>query len=254
MPISWNEIRHNALAFSREWATETREEAEAKSFWDEFFKVFGIKRRTIASFEEPVKKLTGTWGYIDLFWKGMLLAEHKSRGKPLDKAHTQAMEYIQGLKTAHRDAEILRYVIVSDFAIIALHDLEEGTSLHIPLANLHEHVDKFGFIPGYKQHKLDEQDPINIKAVERLGELRDALGDGGYTGHDLERFLVRILFCMFAEDTALFERDAFTLFIENHTQADGSDLSGQLARLFQVLNTPIENRQRNLLEELASLP
>ena len=254
MPISWNEIRHNALAFSREWATETREEAEAKSFWDEFFKVFGIKRRTIASFEEPVKKLTGSWGYIDLFWKGMLLAEHKSRGKPLDKAHTQAMEYIQGLKTAHRDAEIPRYVIVSDFAIIALHDLEEGTSLHIPLANLHEHVDKFGFIPGYKQHKLDEQDPINIKAVERLGELRDALGDGGYTGHDLERFLVRILFCMFAEDTALFERDAFTLFIENHTQADGSDLGGQLARLFQVLNTPIENRQRNLLEELASLP
>ena len=45
MPISWNEIRHNAIQFSREWATETREEAEAKSFWDEFFQVFGIRRR-----------------------------------------------------------------------------------------------------------------------------------------------------------------------------------------------------------------
>ena len=87
MPISWNEIRQNAIAFSKEWASESREEAEAKSFWDGFFTVFGIKRRTVASFEEPVKKLSGTWGFIDLFWKGMLLAEHKSRGKPLDAAH-----------------------------------------------------------------------------------------------------------------------------------------------------------------------
>src|SRR5437763_15150853 len=59
MLLSWNEIRHNAIRFSREWAGETREEAEAKSFWDEFFGVFGIRRRTVASFEEPIKKLSG---------------------------------------------------------------------------------------------------------------------------------------------------------------------------------------------------
>ena len=86
MPLSWNEIRTNAINFSREWATETREEAEAKSFWDHFFQVFGIKRRTVASFEEPVKKLSGNWGFIDLFWKGTLLVEHKAGGKSLDKA------------------------------------------------------------------------------------------------------------------------------------------------------------------------
>ena len=61
MPISWNEIRHNAVAFSKEWAGVAREDAEAKTFWDEFFKVFGIKRRTVASFEEPVKNLAGNW-------------------------------------------------------------------------------------------------------------------------------------------------------------------------------------------------
>ncbi len=254
MPISWNEIRQNAIQFSREWAGESREDAEAKTFWDDFFKVFGIKRRTVASFEEPVKKLSGQWGYIDLFWKGTLLAEHKSRGKPLDKAHSQAMEYIQGLKNEKRDAEIPRYVAVSDFARIALHDLDEGTSAEFPVSEFHHHVDKFAFIPGYTQHKLADQDPINIQAVELLGDLHDALEAGGYSGHELERFLVRILFCLFAEDTALFERNAFTLFIENHTQADGSDLGPQLARLFQVLNTPEEKRQKNLLEELAVLP
>ena len=254
MPISWNEIRQNAIVFSKDWAAESREEAEAKSFWDAFFAVFGIKRRTVASFEEPVKKLSGQWGFIDLFWKGTLLAEHKSRGKPLDKAHSQAMEYIQGLKNEKRDAEIPRYVAVSDFAKIALHDLDEGTSAEFPLSEFYHHVDKFAFIPGYTQHKLADQDPINIRAVELLGDLHDALEAGGYTGHELERFLVRILFCLFAEDTALFERNVFTDFIENHTNPDGTDLGPQLARLFQVLNTPTVNRQQNLLEELADLP
>ena len=65
MPISWNEIRHNAIAFSKDWAGVSREDAEAKTFWDEFFKVFGIKRRTVASFEEPVKNLSGNWSFIE---------------------------------------------------------------------------------------------------------------------------------------------------------------------------------------------
>ncbi len=54
MPLSWNEIRNRALAFSKEWADESSEDAEAKSFWGDFFNVFGISRRRVASFEEPV--------------------------------------------------------------------------------------------------------------------------------------------------------------------------------------------------------
>ncbi len=254
MPISWNEIRHNAVAFAKEWAGVSREDAEAKTFWDEFFKVFGIKRRTVASFEEPVKKVSGEWGYIDLFWKSVLLVEHKSRGKRLDKAEAQAMDYIQALKSEGREDEIPRYLIVSDFARIALHDLEEDATVEFTLDEFHRCVDNFAFIPGYTQHKLDVEDPINIRAVELLGELHDAMEDGGYSGHDLERFLVRVLFCLFAQNTGLFERTAFTLFIENHTRPDGSDLGAQLARLFQVLNSQQGRRQKNLLEELAELP
>ena len=164
------------------------------------------------------------------------------------------MEYVRGLKDAGRDDEIPRYIVVSDFARIALHDLEEETTVQFPLDDFHRNVDKFAFIPGYKQHTLDAEDPVNIQAVELLGDLHDALEVGGYGGHDLERFLVRVLFCLFAEDTGLFERNAFTQFIENHTNVDGSNLGAQLARLFQVLNTPKERRQRNLLEELADLP
>ena len=56
-------IRSNTIAFSREWVTESREDAEAKTFWYEFFRVFGIQRKKLAVFEEPVKKLSGKYGF-----------------------------------------------------------------------------------------------------------------------------------------------------------------------------------------------
>ncbi|MDX9794823.1 MAG: class I SAM-dependent DNA methyltransferase, partial [Kiritimatiellia bacterium] len=267
MPISWNEIRQNAIRFSREWSEEHREDAEAKSFWDEFFPVFGMRRRLLATFEEPVRKINGQYGYIDLFWRGKLLAEHKSRGLSLDKAESQAFSYIQDLAREHRNSDLPRYVILSDFDRIALYDLEPEEQLDLPLfearhysktefplKELHKHIHEFAFIAGYQQHRVREEDPINIKAVEILGDLHDALAEGGYAGHDLERFLVRILFCLFADDTGLFEPDTFTLYMENRTAKDGSDLGLHLARLFEVLDTPPERRQKNLDELLAAFP
>ncbi len=254
MPLSWNEIRNRAVAFSKEWTGESRELAEAKTFWDEFFRVFGLTRRHLASFEEPVKNLGGNYGFIDLFWKGVLLVEHKSRGKKLGKAHAQAMDYIQSLQREDRGDEVPQYVIVSDFARIALHDLEENRTVEFPLDEFHQNVNHFGFIPGYKQHKLEPEDPINIRAVQIMGDLHDALEAGGYSGHELERLLIRVLFCLFAEDTGIFERDALKIYLENHTAADGSNLGPMLAQFFQVLNQPKDKRQSNLREELAELP
>ncbi|MBW7863350.1 MAG: class I SAM-dependent DNA methyltransferase [Candidatus Hydrogenedentes bacterium] len=263
MPISWNEIRQNAIRFSREWTEESREHAEAKSFWDDFFSVFGIRRRTVASFEAPVKTIRGTYGHIDLFWPGVLLVEHKSLGQSLDEAESQAFRYIQDLVSSGRESEVPRYVLLSDFARLLLFDLEYEDESEfgqrtwqtcVPLAEFHRHVHDFAFIPGYKQHRVVNQDPINIEAVGILGHLHDTLAEGGYTGPDLERFLVRVLFCLFAEDTGLFERDSFRLYLENHTKPDGSDLGPHLENLFELLNTPPARRQKNLGEELAAFP
>jgi hypothetical protein len=267
MPLSWNEIRHRAIAFSREWAGEKSERAEKQTFWNEFFDVFGVRRRVVASFEEPVKKISGEYGFIDLFWPGTVLVEHKSLGKDLGKAESQAFQYIQDLIRQGRMEEVPRYVIVSDFARIALHDLEpeeqldlplfRGLRVHtveLPLAQFHEYIHAFAFIPGYKQHKFEEQEPINLEAVAIMRRLHDTLGTGGYSGHRLERFLVRILFCLFAEDTGIFERESFHLYLDTRTAKDGSDLGLHLARLFDVLNTPPEARQSNLDETLAAFP
>jgi hypothetical protein len=111
-PLSWNEIKDRALAFSREWAKESSEDAEAKSFWDQFFNVFGVPRRRVATFETPVTKQDGHQGYIDLLWKGVILVEHKSRGKDLGKAFQQAKDYFPGIK----DSDLPKTILVSDFA------------------------------------------------------------------------------------------------------------------------------------------
>lgn len=250
MALSLSELKDRAIRFAQEWQGETREHAEAKAFWGDFFNVFGVNRRRVATFEEPVKKLSGQQGFIDLLWKGTLLVEHKSRGKDLDKAVQQAKDYFPGLK----DHELPKYILVSDFARFRLYDLDEGTSYDFLLEELHQHLHLFSFLTGYQKRQYKDEDPANIKAAELMGELHDALLRDGYHGHKLEVLLVRILFCLFAEDTAIFEKDAFRLFLEEHTREDGSDVGAQLAQWFSVLDKAPDQRQRNLPAHLQALP
>src|SRR3546814_3564166 len=126
MPLSLNEIRARARAFAKEWAGVTSERAESQSFWNEFFNVFGVNRRRVAVFEQKATRFSGSvHGRIDVFWPGVVLAEHKSTGRDLDAAYRQATDYFAGLT----DAELPRYVLVSDFARFRLYDRsEEHTS------------------------------------------------------------------------------------------------------------------------------
>lgn len=251
MPLSWNEIKDRALRFSREWADEASEDAEAKSFWDGFFEVFGVPRRRVGTFERRVKKLDGKDGFIDLLWKGVLLVEHKSRGRDLDRAHAQARDYFAGLT----DAELPKYLLVSDFARMRLYDLETGEPpVEFGLSELHRHVRHFGFIAGYQARRYKDEDPVNVQAAERMGRLHDALKDAGFDGHALEVLLVRLLFCLFADDTGIFPRHAFSELVAQRTSADGADLGPWLAQLFQTLNTPSEKRQSTLDAQLAEFP
>lgn len=248
--ISWNEIRKRAVSFSKEWEGETSESAEAKSFWDGFFNVFGISRRRVAAFEQSVKKAGGEQGYVDLLWKGLLLVEHKSKGKNLEKAYAQARDYFPGLK----ESELPRYIIVSDFDNFVFYDLEENGERRFKLSQLPQNIELFGFIAGYQQQEIKEQDPVNIYAAEQMGVLHDKLKSVGYSDHDLEILLVRILFCLFADDTGIYEKDIFRDYIENKTKEDGSDLGIHLLALFEVLNTPVNQRVKNIDIELNRFP
>ena len=251
MRLSWNEIRMRAAKFAKEWEGEGYEKGQTQLFYRDFFDVFGMPIRRVASFEEPVKNLGEKRGFIDLFWKGVLLVEQKSIGRDLKKAKNQALNYFPGLK----DTELPRFILLSDFQTFELYDLEEDEELHISLADLPKHAEKFGFIIGVERRQFKDQDPVNIEASELVGKLHDALEEAGYTGHDLEQFLVRIVFCLFADDTGIFEpRDIFLDLLETRTREDGSDLGGWLAQLFQVLNTSEDKRPKNLDSDLARFP
>ena len=250
MALSWNEIKDRALKFTKEWEGESRERAEKDSFWNDFFNVFGISRRRLATFEEPVKKLSGNQGFIDLFWKGNLLVEHKSKGKNLDSAFEQATEYFHGIK----EHDLPKYILVSDFEKFKLYDLDDKNEYEFGLEDFHKNIKLFGFIAGYQKRSFKDEEPVNIKAAELMGKLHDQLEEIGYEGHPLEVFLVRLLFCLFADDTGIFEKDTFKEFIEVKTNEDGSDLGALLAQYFQVLNTPKDKRLKNLDEHLAAFP
>jgi hypothetical protein len=255
MPLSWNEIRSRGHEFSRKWAGEESERAEAQSFWNDFFAVFGIERRRVAIFEKQVE-IAGAGeklkhGRIDAFWKGMLLIEHKSRGADLDRAFAQAADYFDGLP----ERDLPRYILVSDFERFRLYDLEDDTETEFRLADLPKRIKHFAFIAGYRTQVIAPQNPVNIKAAERMGRLHDRLKASGYEGHPLEVLLVRLLFCLFAEDTGIFQpAGAFKAWLDERTAPDGTDLGAQLALFFQVLNTPEDRRSTNLDEQLAAFP
>lgn len=251
MRLTFSEVRTRAAKFAEEWKDAAYEKGESQPFYEAFFDIFGVKRRRVASYEERVGLLNDKSGFIDLFWPGVLLIEQKSAGRDLQRAYQQALDYCDGLK----EGQFPRYVMVSDFQTFELFDLDAREHASFTLSELPENVERFGFIMGVEKRTFRDQDPVNIIASELLGQLHDALKANGYDGHKLEQFLVRLLFCLFADDTGIFEpRHHFEDLLKDFTREDGADVGSFLNTVFDILNTPEGQRQKNTPEELDQLP
>lgn len=249
--ISWNEIQDRAADFASKWQGETYEKGESQSFWSDFLDIFGIDRkRHGAFFEYAIKKGNGQQGFIDMFWPGKLLTEQKSGGKDLSKANIQAYEYLETMP----DHDLPEAIVLSDFAnfVFIVND-GKNEKVEFTLADLPKHVKLFGFLLGQSSKRLAEEDPVNRKAAESMARLHNQLRDDNYAGHDLEVLLVRLVFCMFADDSGIFEHGQLHDYIANRTSEDGTDLGARLGDIFQTLNTPKDQRQHSLDEALASL-
>ena len=249
---SWNEIRKAATAFSKRWKNAYDEKAQAQSFLKEFFAVFGVDTVVFNAFEHRVKFTDGSQGYADCFWQGKILVEMKSAGKDLDSAYQQAMEYVRTLPPA----DYPHAVVVSDFQRFRFYNLEKDNALtEFALKDLRRYVTLFGYMIGADDGgEIREQDPVNRKAAEKMARLHDAMKAVGYTGHPLEVYLVRLLFCLFAEDTGIFKPEQLSHFIKCDSSPDGHDLAEKLASLFQTLNTAPERRLSILDDSLAAFP
>lgn len=245
--LSWNEIQDRATEFAAKWAGETYEKGESQSFWSDFLNVYGIdRRRHGAFFEYAIKKGSGKQGFIDMFWPGKLLAEQKSGGKDLGAAGVQAYEYLETMP----DHDLPQAIVVSDFATFKIRDLEIRDEIEFSLADFPKHVKLFAFLIDQTSKKTAEEQPVNRKAAEAMARLHNQLRDDNYTGHDLELLLVRLVFCMFADDSGIFEHAQLHDYLVNRTSEGGSDLGNRLVQLFEVLNTPRDARQHSLDDDL----
>lgn len=245
--LSWDVIRTRATNFAAEWAGRRDEKRDTQTFYNEFFQIFGVDRKRLATYEMRVELLAKKFGFIDLFWPGVLLVEQKTSFLDLDKAGNQALAYIDALP----DNATPRYLLTCDFHHWRLRDLAANIDLRFTLDALPQHIEAFAFMLGRRGYNFGSQPAVNIAAAELMGRLHTSLERSGYTGHDLERLLVRLLFCMFADDTGIFEpRDIFLQYLAFDTRDDGSDLGEKLNKIFDVLDTEPARRSTLLRDEL----
>lgn len=256
--LSLNEIRRRAAQFVVDWRDEPGDERQqAQSFIRDLLRVFGITSTKAALYEKRAKRSsTGHRGYIDALVPGLCAIEMKSAGKDLEAAERQALDYIDDLT----DVETPRWVISSDFTQFRILDLKapDGADTRtFTLEELPANSDLLAFLAGYQTSPFgnQQQEEASVKAAQIMANLYEALSDSGYDDHDASVFLVRVLFCLYADDAGVWgERDQFYEFLEQRTSEDGSDLGPQLAMLFQAMNRETGKRQRNLDESIARFP
>jgi len=249
--LTTNEIRRRLQEFAVEHKNDSDEKQHAQQFWRDFYMCFGLSKSSASMFEARVLKVGGVRGYIDSFIPGVLLVEQKSLGRDLGTAYQQAQDYFHAITN---EFERPKYIITCDFQTFHLYDLQKNARepLVCKLNELSQRVNWFTFLVDKEVHAVSEELPVNRKAAEQIAKLHDALLKANYKGKDLEVFLTRLLFCLFADDTGIFGDDGQFRRLVEKSKEDGSDLGSSIALLFQVLNTPTQNRQTTLDEALQS--
>jgi hypothetical protein len=249
--VSKNLIRERAARFVNVWEGVTSEQAEKQTFWNEFLAVFGIERRQVAAFEQLAQRAsTGNVGWIDLLYPGQMAVEHKSSGKNLDEAMGQLLDYVPSL---HK-SEFPWLLVVCDFEHFVWQNLDTEQKGEFTLAELPDNLHLFWWMAGHgtPQFAFENEEEANLHATALMAKLHDGLLASGYDPHALREWLTRILFCLFADDTEVWDRAAFHTYVARNTRFDGADLGPALALLFQVLNTPPERRPTTLDEDVAA--
>lgn len=254
MATNWRDIQEQAAEFAQRYADAKDEDRDAKPFWKDLLEIYGVDPRQVGAFEERVR-IHGKPGVgkIDYFAPRKFIIEHKSRGKDLDAAYRQAMDYFDALPKSDRP----RYIIVSDFTHFRVYDLEAPVDARLSefaLEELSRRVHALAFFADEEVRLYKPEEPIDVKAVRAIGKLHAALKASNYTPEHISPFLTRIVFCCFADDTGIFEQDSLLRYLEENTKPDGSDIGAHLNSIFDILNTSPERRQKSIHSALENLP
>ncbi len=247
--VDWEPIVYKAGLFAEDYQTETRENAEAQTFWNDFFEIFGRKRRGLATYEHHARMRQKS-GFIDMLWPGVLAVEHKSaRIRNLKKGEKQLSCYIEGLTDDKKPC----YGLICNFTDFRLIDFKDDETSDFPLNELPQNVEKFMFFIEYEREKLALKLEVNKKAAKLIGNVYDALVADNY-GSKIDRLLMRLLFCIFADSTDIWRTGLFLEFVGTRTRDDGRDFGALLEYMFGTLNKKKPARQKKIDPLLREFP
>ena len=170
-----------------------------------------------------------------------------------DSGLTTSEQLENALQTLKTDPLIkthkIRLLIVTDFQTLLAYDVKTDDTLDVEFVELDKDYAFFLPLVGLERAKDFSEHPADVKASEKMGRLFDFIKrynefDTKDDIHALNIFLTRLLFCFFAEDTGIFDKDSFCQTLQATTQADGSDTNTFLHDLFEVLDLPMDSPQR----------
>ena len=241
-------LRQRAEQFAERWKDTTYEKGEAHSFYDGFFTMFDRDRKEIVIFEKQARNLRGKTQFIDVLWPGVFLAEHKSAGHDLAKAMRQAEKYYLLLDKGSKP----RYMLACDFQRWKFIDLETETETNFMLGELPDNLRLFNFM--HEDPMEFKPDKLSVEAAKKMADLHDMLKKNKYDPDGMEYFLTRLVFCMFAEHVDIFTPGLFSMLMNKNLQIGATEVGGKLVHLFEVLNTPLNERQPTLPGYIKDFP
>ena len=270
----------NAKEFVERWKKNlskvpggNNEQQDTQKFWvDLLINVLGVPSNSIDTYVDFERKVKGR--RIDVFVSDhAFLCEQKSVGIDLDKPeprnggfetpYQQASWYAQNLIYSERP----RWLMTCNFETFRLYDLDderpEDNVQEFTLDELPNQLNLFSFLTSKEASRLHKEQELSVKAGEYVSKFYDALAkqyhhieddddQGKREQHSLNVLITRIIFLLYAEDVPelLQCHQAFGKFC----QGDPGKLRSKLVDLFRVVNTPVEQRDEYLDDDLAAFP
>ena len=265
--VSEQEKKRAAKAFADYWKDKGYEKGESQKFWMELLgQVYGVENPShFIEFEDQVHLDHTSFidGYIP---ETKVLIEQKGLNKDLRKPirqsdgtlltpFQQAKRYSAELPYSNRP----RWIITCNFAEFLVYDMENPNAEpeQILLKNLPKEHYRLNFLVDTKNENIRREMEVSIKAGELVGQLYDALRkqyvdpDSPETLKSLNVLCVRLVFCLYAEDADVFNRNLFHDYLDSFNT---THLRTGIIDLFKVLNTPLNERDPYLDEQLAAFP
>lgn len=255
-----------AAEFAERWRGKGDEKSESQMFWTDLLQnVFGVEDVTqFIRYEERVK--VDNTNFIDAHIPATrVLIEQKSKDKDLRKGilqsdgsvlspFLQAKKYIAGLPLSQHP----RWIVTCNFQEFLVYDMEQpnGEPAQILLENLGKEFYRLKFLVDTKSEHLSREEQVSFDAGKIVARIHEALmkqyaDDSPEALRWLNILCVRIVFCLYAEDAGAFQHDQFHDYLSRY---EAEDMRTALIRLFEVLNTPPEQRSRYLKDDLKAFP